>query len=481
MNLPRLALLLSFFFPLPFLSPPCRAQTGPDLEKLIQKARERLARVQAQARREAAAREKTREKLLARLLSLEKEDRSLAGEIEKARKEREKADLALSEAQKKEQDLARARGELVDLLSRAVPSLLDRTQGSLASLGSQEFRKARSRLEKEWAQWKARGGEGPFASLLEAALDLAFSEVREGGRIRWVHGIFPGPEGPPLEANLLRVGLLGAAGPQGILVPQGETFRLARPGGWFSGFALSRALSRLAPGQAPPFPLVPLDVTGGLALAGMEAGKTPAQLFTEGGPVMYFILLAGIMGLLISLFRGIGIWREGRRLARLSRDLPPLLAGGRREEAAGLCRRLGGAAGKALETCLQAAGRSEAEAGRILDQALLQGALSLERFLGTLAVLGTLAPFLGLLGTVTGMIRTFSALTASGGGGGSAVLAGGIAEALITTEFGLIVAIPLVLLHSILSGKAERVQADLEEQGARVALVLPGGEKGEED
>ncbi|HHI68789.1 MAG TPA: hypothetical protein ENJ97_05635, partial [Planctomycetes bacterium] len=267
MNLPRRALLLSFFFPLPFLSPPCRAQSGPDLEKLIQKARERLARVQAQARREAAAREKTREKLLARLLSLEKEDRSLAGEIEKARKEREKADLALSKAQKKEQDLARARGELVDLLSRAVPSLLDRTQGSLASLGSQEFRKARSRLEKEWAQWKARGGEGPFASLLEAALDLAFTEVREGGRIRWVHGIFPGPEGPPLEADLLRVGLLGAAGPQGILVPQGETFRLARPGGWFSGFALSRALSRLAPGQAPPFPLVPLDVTGGLALA----------------------------------------------------------------------------------------------------------------------------------------------------------------------------------------------------------------------
>ena len=60
------------------------------------------------------------------------------------------------------------------------------------------------------------------------------------------------------------------------------------------------------------------------------------------------------------------------------------------------------------------------------------------------------------------------------------MLAGGIAEALITTEFGLIVAIPLVLLHSILSGKAERVQADLEEQGARLALVLPGEARGEE-
>ncbi len=474
------AILFPAFFLGPLLSLPAGAQTNPDMAQLIRKAQDRLARIRAQARKEAASREKAREELLGRLLSLEKEERSLAREIEKARKEREEAGLALSRAGKREEDLARALGETRDLLSRAVPALLDRTKGSLASLGSRAFRKARAELEKEWESWKAGGGKASFAPLLRAALDLASMEVREGGRLCWVHGTFPGPGGPPVEADLLRVGLLGAAGPKGILVPRGETFRLVRPGGWFSGFALTRALSKLVPGKAPPFPLVPLDVTGGLALAGLEAGKTPAQLFSEGGPVMYFILFAGIMGLLISLSRGIGILREKRRLARLSRELPLLLSKGDREEASRLCRRLGGAAGKALEACIEAAGRPPAEAGRILDQALLQGALSLERFLGTLAVLGTLAPFLGLLGTVTGMIRTFSALTASGGGGGSAMLAGGIAEALITTEFGLIVAIPLVLLHSILSGRAERVQADLEEQGARLALVPPGGEKGRE-
>ncbi len=465
--------LLLFLLALPFWHRPASAQEGRDLDQLIRDAKTRLAEIQGRARREAAAREKTREKLLGRLLSLEKEERLLARRLEGARRDGEKARLALSRAAAEEKKLSQAQAEAKGLLDRAVPALLARTAHSLAALGSPAFRKARATLMQRWGEWKARPRDASFLPLLQAALELAEREVKEGTKARWVQGIFPGPGGPPVEAKLLRVGLLGAAGPEGVLLPRGETYSLARPGGWFSGFALSRALSELRPRESGPFfPLLPLDVTGGLALAGLAAEKSLSRLFSQGGPVMYFILLAGIMGLLITLLRGFGIWREARRLARLSAALPPLLSRGEKEEAARLCRAQGGAAGKAMESCIEAAARPREESARILDQALLQGALSLERFLGTLAVLGTLAPFLGLLGTVTGMIRTFSALTASGGGGGSSLLAGGIAEALITTEFGLVVAIPLVLFHSILSGRAERVQADLEEQGVRLASIL---------
>jgi len=480
---PVLLFLLLFSFLVP--SRLEAQKEGKDLDRLLEEARRELAGLEAREKKEAQAREELRERLLETLLGLEKEERLLAKEVEKARLEARAARRAGEEASARASALASARASLESLLDQAAPAILSRTRNSLAALGSPSFLRARKTLEEAWkVRSSNRGEEGGALSLLEPALELALSEVREGARLCWTRGVFPGPRGPAVETPLLRAGLLGAAGPAGILVPKDETFRLVRPGGWFPGNRIQKALDRLEPRRAFPPLAFPLDVTGGLALAGLEAEKSLSTLFREGGPVMYFILLAGIMGLLITFLRGIGIHRERRRLDRLSLALPPLLEAGDLEEAARLCRKEGGAAGKALEACLQAAGLEENEAGRVLDQALLQGALSLERFLGTLAVLGTLAPFLGLLGTVTGMIRTFSALTAAAGGGGSTLLAGGIAEALITTEFGLVVAIPLVLFHSVLSGRAERVQADLEEAGARVALstkkaVPSGRERGE--
>jgi biopolymer transport protein ExbB len=85
----------------------------------------------------------------------------------------------------------------------------------------------------------------------------------------------------------------------------------------------------------------------------------------------------------------------------------------------------------------------------------------LERHLGTLAVLGGVAPLLGLLGTVTGMIHTFRLVTIFGAGN-PRLLSGGIAEALVTTEFGLIIAIPVLLLHAYFSRRVRTITAALE-------------------
>ena len=97
----------------------------------------------------------------------------------------------------------------------------------------------------------------------------------------------------------------------------------------------------------------------------------------------------------------------------------------------------------------------------------------LERYLNTLGTIAAIAPLLGLLGTVVGMIKVFSAITASGVGD-PAVLAGGISEALITTAAGLSVAIPSLIAHRYLTGKVEELAIAMEEQAVKMIEVMHG-------
>jgi len=97
----------------------------------------------------------------------------------------------------------------------------------------------------------------------------------------------------------------------------------------------------------------------------------------------------------------------------------------------------------------------------------------LERYLNTLGTVAHIAPLLGLLGTVIGMIKVFTVITTAGVGN-PAVLAGGISEALITTAAGLCVAIPAMIFHRFLTGKVERLVVGMEEQALRMVEVMHG-------
>ncbi|MEM6708910.1 MAG: MotA/TolQ/ExbB proton channel family protein [Pseudomonadota bacterium] len=97
----------------------------------------------------------------------------------------------------------------------------------------------------------------------------------------------------------------------------------------------------------------------------------------------------------------------------------------------------------------------------------------LERFLGVIAVTATTSPLLGLLGTVSGMITTFSMMTIFGSGDAS-VVSGGISEALVTTEMGLIVAIPALIIHALLSRRATTYLATLESTAVAFSQLTGG-------
>jgi biopolymer transport protein ExbB len=101
----------------------------------------------------------------------------------------------------------------------------------------------------------------------------------------------------------------------------------------------------------------------------------------------------------------------------------------------------------------------------------------LERHLGTLAVFGGIAPLLGLLGTVTGMIHTFQLVTVFGSGDAK-LLSGGISEALITTEFGLAIAIPVLLIHAFFARRVRNMISHLEQTAVMMINALKSQEAG---
>ena len=104
---------------------------------------------------------------------------------------------------------------------------------------------------------------------------------------------------------------------------------------------------------------------------------------------------------------------------------------------------------------------------------MLEAQPKVERFLSVIAVTAAVAPLLGLLGTVTGMINTFKMITLFGTGDASS-LSGGISEALITTELGLVVAIPSLVAHAMLNRKAQSIMANMEKLAVVFVNGLPG-------
>ncbi|MBT8146752.1 MAG: MotA/TolQ/ExbB proton channel family protein [Gammaproteobacteria bacterium] len=111
-----------------------------------------------------------------------------------------------------------------------------------------------------------------------------------------------------------------------------------------------------------------------------------------------------------------------------------------------------------------------------MDESILKDSSRLQRGLSSLKILAAIAPLLGLLGTVTGLIETFQSITLFGAGD-PGLMAGGISQALVTTVLGLTTAIPLILLHSMLSSRSRRLVSVLEEQSA--GIIALHAEKGE--
>jgi biopolymer transport protein ExbB len=202
----------------------------------------------------------------------------------------------------------------------------------------------------------------------------------------------------------------------------------------------------------------------------------PDLVFTKlaaGGPLMVPIAALCLVAWILILHRWLWLRRAGRPVALL-RELGPMLDRGELREAARLCRARPGVAARAARRVLDGAAGRPALPQTLVREARLRELAPAGRGLSAIAVLAATAPLLGLLGTVTGMIGTFEAITLWGTGN-PRPLAEGISEALITTQAGLIVALPVLMAQNVLSRRVERLRRASEDVLNRIGLAFSRG------
>ncbi|MFU8779490.1 MAG: MotA/TolQ/ExbB proton channel family protein [Kiritimatiellia bacterium] len=244
-----------------------------------------------------------------------------------------------------------------------------------------------------------------------------------------------------------------------------------------AGIALPR-LGRLEPGMHPleragaravhgllagAAAHIPTDVTGGDAIRIEQSRVTIVARLRKGGFVMIPLLLTGLVALLLAVWKAVALGCLHHAVNADLGELPLLL---QRGDIAQVQALLSGVKAPLADIVQEAVAHRDTQREHleeILHEHVVGVLPQAERHLGTLAVLGGVAPLLGLLGTVTGMIHTFQLVTLFGSGD-ARMLSGGISEALITTETGLVIAVPVLLVQAFLARGARSAVATLERQ-----------------
>jgi biopolymer transport protein ExbB len=205
----------------------------------------------------------------------------------------------------------------------------------------------------------------------------------------------------------------------------------------------------------------PLDPTLGNAHKIEETQETLLEHIRKGGPVMVPIFAMAGAAMLVVLLKWVSFLFMRRPSRSRSRAL--LEAVRRRDHLSAVeqARAVGGPTGRMLTAGAEHLGEPRELIEEVMYETVLETKLRLNRWLPFVAICASSAPLLGLLGTVTGIMNTFKLITVFGTGDVK-TLSGGISEALITTEYGLIVAIPSLLLHAMLSRKAKGMLDQME-------------------
>jgi biopolymer transport protein ExbB len=217
---------------------------------------------------------------------------------------------------------------------------------------------------------------------------------------------------------------------------------------------------------------VPLDVTHGDALSVEASGDSIVEQIGKGGFVMVPLLLIGLLAIALTIWKFFEL--RGMRHASQESLASVISQLDTPEQALAAARTLHPPLSTLIEEALTYRNAPREHLEEILHEHILSMVPKLERHLGTLAVFGGIAPLLGLLGTVTGMIHTFDLVTIFGTGE-ARLLSGGISEALITTKFGLAIAIPVLLVHAFFSRRVRTLIGTLESTAVRFVNILKTG------
>jgi biopolymer transport protein ExbB len=431
------------------LSPTGAYATGEDVDALVESVR-------AEALREAAYDEERIEQFLAARAEQEALLRTARAELAAAN---QRADELRNEYEGNERTLTEYEAELRERAGDLNDTFAIVRQTALNANGVLESSlvAAEQTERSTFLQVIGKGETPPSIEDIKRLWTMVMTEVSESGKVVRFNATVIKPQGDEQMQPVTRAGVFNSVSNGAFLryLPDsGKLVELSRqPAARFQ-----RMATELESAQSGVVAMA-LDPSKGAILSLMVQSPDLKERLSQGGAIGYLILVLGAIGVIIVAQRGIGILLSRRAIdsQTVAKEVDSKNPLGRLQKVAG-----------------EMSGDDLEAVGIRLDEQLAEESSLLNRGLPTVAVLAAVSPLLGLLGTVTGMIETFQSITLFGTGDPK-LMSGGISQALITTQLGLAVAIPLVLFHSLLVGRVNRI---VERLGKYSSDLLTGHELG---
>ena len=365
---------------------------------------------------------------------------------------------ARAQAEANEQEIARLRKELQKNVS---------DMGDIYTIHNQFAMDFKTVLEESQvgAQFPARAktladihqaDALPSIEDMEKLWLLTLEEMNESGKVVQYPGKIVNAAGDSRQATITRLGNFSAFSEDEFLRYVPETSEFIAPHKQPESRLRSLA-EDFADADAGEVEAAPLDPTRGNLLGMVARTPTLLERIQQGGSVGYLTIAVGLAGLLLTLYRILFLLKEKRAFTQQLQQLQN--------------PRVDNALGRVLLSARNSPIKDEETIQYVLDEAVLKEIPKLEQGHSVIKLFAAIGPMLGLLGTVTGMIKTFEAISLFGGGDPK-LMAAGISEALVCTVLGLLVAVPMLLSHNLVTSFAKELIQRLDEQSAAILARL---------
>jgi biopolymer transport protein ExbB len=453
---------------------PCIGATQ-DMRKVNIEARQKEAALLQQARQEEAEARKEAEENRRAILADKQKWTAAVSRLKDDNRQLENSNKALEASiqklilreQAESTDIKKMDAELKELLG-----LIRINAKDLEAIVRQSPRSALKPDRSDMLQAIIQQTEFPGMKKLQQMTDILFDEMQSSGEVRHAEGTIVDRSGREITADILQLGHFTSAyhlpDETGFLLYSDTSKRF---------FALSklpdypdkRQLEKYMNGKTDS---VPIDISKGGALRQLTHRTSLWERIRSGGALVWPILGIGVLAALIILERFVYLSRKNMNADKLMQTIRQAISHQDWKTCGKICSpKHSKPVARVLAAGIQfkSAGREDME--NALQEAVLREIPKLERFLSTLGMLAAIAPLLGLLGTVTGMINTFHVITCFGSSD-PRMMSGGISEALVTTMLGLSVAIPIMLCHTLLTRMVDKMIGQMEEKAVAFTNLI---------
>ncbi|UPT77418.1 MotA/TolQ/ExbB proton channel family protein [Sulfurovum sp. XGS-02] len=300
---------------------------------------------------------------------------------------------------------------------------------------------------------------------IKQAFGSSIKLYSELSSLRNEKGEFYLPDGKKVEGDIVKVGNIAAYGiakeAAGALAPAGDgAYKL-----WNAVGSSDDAKAMFAKEKTETIDIFAYENLD--KEVDYVTEKSFVDTMEDGGVIGYIIFALGLFGLILLGLRVINLMRASTNVQDITQIVVEKVESGKKDEALDAIKGYEGSTARVIKSTLRNIDKNREHVEDVIMENILNESTQIDKFGSFVLVIAAVAPLMGLLGTVTGMIETFEVITEFGTGDPK-LLSGGISAALVTTMQGLIVAIPLLLIGNLLSGWAQSIKDSMEQKALHI-------------